>query len=388
MEFSLPDDLRMWRDAVLDFAANEVRPQAAELAERHELHWDALRKGGAFGLMGMTVPEAYGGSELDTLAQAVALEALGWGDAGTALTIEAHNCLGLEPIVRFGTEAQKRTWLPRAVTGERLAALALTEPQAGSDLQGIQTRAERDRDGWVLTGQKMWITNADDAAFIVVLARTRPERSSKALSMFIVPREAEGLHVGPPERKMGLGTSHSHALTFDRVRLPADALLGQEGRGLHQALEILDGGRIGIAALSVGIAQAAFEEAHRYAQERHAFGQPIAHFQAIQFMLADMATAIHAARLMTYYAAWLKDQGRPFAQAAAMAKLYATEMAEKVARDAIQIHGGYGYSREYPVERMYRDVRLMTIGEGTSEIQRLVIARRLLQGQTPKVGLA
>ncbi|NPA30737.1 MAG: acyl-CoA dehydrogenase [Chloroflexi bacterium] len=388
MDFSLPDDLRMWRDAVLDFAANEVRPQAAELAERHELHWDALRKGGAFGLMGMTVPEAYGGSELDALAQAVALEALGWGDAGTALTIEAHNCLGLEPIVRFGTEAQKRTWLPKAVTGERLAALALTEPQAGSDLQGIRTRAERDRDGWVLTGQKMWITNADDAAFIVVLARTRPERSSKALSMFIVPREAEGLHVGPPERKMGLGTSHSHALTFDRVRLPADALLGQEGRGLHQALEVLDGGRIGIAALSVGIAQAAFEEAHRYAQERHAFGQPIAHFQAIQFMLADMATAIHAARLMIYYAAWLKDQGRPFAQAAAMAKLYATEMAEKVARDAIQIHGGYGYSREYPVERMYRDVRLMTIGEGTSEIQRLVIARRLLQGQTPKVGLA
>ena len=388
MDFALTDELRMWRDAVLDFAAKEVRPQAAELAEHHQLHWDALRKGGAFGLMGMTVPEAYGGSDLDTLAQAVALEALGWGDAGTALTVEAHNCLGLEPIVRFGTEAQKQTWLPRAVTGERLAALALTEPQAGSDLQGIQTRATRDGDGWVLNGQKMWITNAGAAAFIVVLARTRPERSSKALSMFIVPREAQGLHVGPPERKMGLGTSHSHALTFDQVRLPADALLGQEGRGLHQTLEILDGGRIGIAALSVGIAQAAFDEARRYAQERQAFGQPIAHFQAIQFMLADMATAIHAARLMVYYAAWLKDQGRPFAQAAAMAKLYATEMAEKVARDAIQIHGGYGYSREYPVERMYRDVRLMTIGEGTSEIQRLVIARRLLQGQAPRVGLA
>ncbi len=388
MDFALSDELRMWRDAVLDFAAKEVRPQAAALAEQHALHWDALRKGGAFGLMGMTVPEAYGGSELETLAQAVALEALGWGDPGTALTVEAHNCLGLEPVVRFGTEEQKRTWLPRAVTGERLAALALTEPQAGSDLQGIQTRAERTAEGWVLQGQKMWITNADAAAFIVVLARTRPERSSKALSMFIVPRDAEGLHVGPPERKMGLGTSHSHALTFDRVRLPEDALLGQEGRGLHQTLEILDGGRIGIAALSVGVAQAAFEEAQRYAQERQAFGQPIAHFQAIQFMLADMATAIHAARLMVYYAAWLKDQGQPFAQAAAMAKLFATEMAEKVARDAIQIHGGYGYSREYPVERLYRDVRLMTIGEGTSEIQRLVIARRLLQGQLPRIGLA
>ncbi len=388
MDFALSDELRMWRDAVLDFAAREVRPQAAALAEEGVLHWDALRKGGAFGLMGMTVPEAYGGSELDTLAQAVALEALGWGDPGTALTVEAHNCLGLEPVVRFGTEEQKRTWLPRAVTGERLAALALTEPQAGSDLQGIQTRAERTAEGWVLQGQKMWITNADAAAFLVVLARTRPERSSKALSMFIVPRDAKGLHVGPPERKMGLGTSHSHALTFDRVRLPADALLGQEGRGLHQTLEILDGGRIGIAALSVGVAQAAFEEAQRYAQERQAFGQPIAHFQAIQFMLADMATAIHGARLMVYYAAWLKDQGQPFAQAAAMAKLFATEMAEKVARDAIQIHGGYGYSREYPVERLYRDVRLMTIGEGTSEIQRLVIARRLLQGQLPRIGLA
>ncbi len=388
MDFSLTDELRMWRDAVLDFAAKEVRPQAAELAERNELHWHALRKGGAFGLMGMTVPETYGGSALNTLGLVLALEALGWGDAGTALTIEAHNCLGLEPIVRFGSEAQKRTWLPQAVTGEHLAALALTEPQAGSDLQGIQTRATRTADGWVLQGQKMWITNAADAAFLVVLARTRPERSSKSLSMFIVPRQAPGLHVGPPERKMGLGTSHSHALTLEQVHVPADALLGQEGRGLHQALAILDGGRIGIAALAVGVAQAAFEEAQRYAQERQAFGQPIAHFQAIQFMLADMATAIHGARLMVYYAAWLRDQGQPFAQAAAMAKLYATEMAEKVARDAIQIHGGYGYSREYPVERFYRDVRLMTIGEGTSEIQRLVIARRLLQGQMPQIGLA
>ncbi len=387
MDLNLPDDLRMWRDAVMEFAAKEVRPHAAALAEAHQLNWDALRKGGELGLMSMTVPEAYGGAELDTLGLVLALEVLGWADPGTALTIEAHNCLGLEPIVRYGTEAQKATWLPQAITGERLAALALTEPHAGSDLKSIRTRAERDGDGWVITGQKMWITNADAAAFIIVLARTRPEHGSRSLSMFIVPRDAEGVYIGPPERKMGLWTSHSHAVTLDHVRVPEDALLGQEGRGLHQALEILDGGRIGIAALAVGLAQAAMEEARLYAQTREAFGRPIAQHQAIQFMLADMATHIHAARLMTYHAAWLRDQGRPYTQAASMAKLFASEMAEKVARDAIQIHGGYGYSREYPVERLYRDARLMTIGEGTSEIQRLVIARRLLQGEMPQIGL-
>ncbi|NPA27020.1 MAG: acyl-CoA dehydrogenase [Chloroflexi bacterium] len=387
MDFTLPDDLRMWRDAVLDFAAKELRPRVEALAEANQLNWDAIRKGAELGLMSMTVPEAYGGMELDTLGLVLALEALGWGDPGTALTIEAHNCLGIEPVVRFGTEAQKQTWLPQVVTGERLAALALTEPHTGSDLQGIRTRAVREGETWVLTGQKMWITNADAAAFIVVLARTRPERSSRSLSMFLVPRDAEGVYVGPPERKMGLWTSHSHAVTLDHVRLPADALLGEEGRGLHQTLEVLDGGRIGIAALAVGLAQAAMEEARAYAQVREAFGKPIAQFQAIQFMLADMATAIHAARLMTYQAAWLRDQGMPYTQAASMAKLFASEMAERVARDAIQIHGGYGYSREYPVERLYRDARLMTIGEGTSEIQRLIIARRLLQGELPRIGL-
>ncbi len=380
MDFSLTEEQRMWKDMVWEFAAKEVRPKAAELAEKGEMHWEALKKMGPLGLLGMTVPEAYGGSEMDTVSTVLAIEALGWADAGTALTVAAHNGLGCAPLVLFGTEGQKRRFLPQVATGEKgLAALALTEPQAGSDLRGIQTRAERDGDHWVLRGQKMWITNAAVAAYIVVLARTAEGRGSKAFTMFIVPTDTPGLTIMPPEKKMGLGTSHSHALMFEDVRIPDEFRLGEVGAGLRQTLAVLDGGRIGIAALSVGVAQAAFEEARRYARERKAFEKPLADFQAIQFMLADMATSIHAARLMTYYAAWLKDQGRPYTKAAAMAKLFASEMAEKVCRDAIQIHGGYGYSREYPVERFYRDVRLMTIGEGTSEIQRLVIARKLLE---------
>ena len=380
MDFSLTEEQRMWKDMVWAFAEKEVRPKAAELAEKGEMHWEALKKMGPLGLLGMVVPEAYGGSEMDTVSTVLAIEALGWADAGTALTVAAHNGLGCAPLVLFGTEAQKRRFLPQVATGEKgLAALALTEPQAGSDLRGIQTRAERDGDHWVLRGQKMWITNAAAADYIVVLARTAEGRGSKAFTMFIVPTDTPGLTIMPPEKKMGLGTSHSHALMFEDVRIPDEFRLGEVGAGLRQTLAVLDGGRIGIAALSVGVAQAAFEEARRYALERKAFEKPLADFQAIRFMLADMATSIHAARLMTYYAAWLKDQGRPYTKAAAMAKLFASEMAEQVCRDAIQIHGGYGYSREYPVERFYRDVRLMTIGEGTSEIQRLVIARKVLE---------
>lgn len=387
MDFTLTPDQQAWKRAVWDFAAKEVRPKAAELAERGEMNWEALKKAGAMGLLGMTVPEAYGGSEMDAVSTVLALEALGWADAGTALTIAAHNGLGCAAVVLFGTEEQKRRFLPGVATGEEgLAALALTEPGAGSDLRGIQTRAERDGDFWILKGQKMWTTNAAAAAFIVVLARTEPGRHSRAFTMFIVPTDTPGVHIGPPERKMGLGTSHSHAVTLDNVRVPDAYRLGPVGEGLPQALQVLDGGRVGVAALSVGIAQAAMEEARRYALERQTFEKPLAEHQAIQFMLADMATAIHAARLMTYYAAWLKDQGRPYTQAAAMAKLFASEMAEKVARNAIQILGGYGYSREYPVERFYRDARLMTIGEGTSEIQRIVIARRLLAGEEPWFG--
>ncbi len=380
MDFQLNEEQRMWKQAIHDFVAREVRPRAAELAESGELNWPAIRKMGEMGILGMVIPEEYGGSGMDAVSIAIAIEELGWGDGGTALNIAAHVGLGCAPIVMFGNEEQKQAYLPRAASGEsKLAALALTEPGAGSDLQGITTRAELEGDVWVINGAKAWITNASDADYIITLARTSPERSSRSLSMIIVPTDTPGLHVHPPEKKMGLNSSHTHAITYENVRVPRANLLGEQGRGLHQTLQTLDGGRISIAALSVGIAQAAFEEAIRYAKERQTFGRPIAENQAIQWMLADAATEIHAARLMTYHAAWLKEQGKPFTHEAAMAKLFASEMAERATRNAIQIHGSYGYSREYPVERMYRDVRLMTIGEGTSEVQRMVIARKVLR---------
>ena len=380
MEFNLSEEQRMWKDVVHDFVAREVKPLAAELSEAHELNWSAIKKMGPIGLLGLNIPEAYGGIEIDAISAAIAIEELGWGDGGTALTISAHNGLGTVPLAVFGTDEQKRKFLPPVASGEgKLAALALTEPHAGSDLQNIRTRAELDGDEWVINGSKMWITNASVADYIITLVVTDPEAGSRSMSMMIVPTDTPGLHIGPPEKKMGLGTCHSSALTYENLRVPRENLLGDEGNGLQQTLITLDGGRISIGALSVGIAQAAFEEAIRYATEREAFGKPIANLQAIQWMLADAATQIHAARLMVYHAAWLKDQGQPFTQEGAMAKLFATEMAERVTYKAIQIHGGYGYSREYPVERMYRDARLMTIGEGTSEVQRLVIARKVLQ---------
>lgn len=283
-------------------------------------------------------------------------------------------------MAEFGSEEQKGKFLPSVVSGEgNLTALALTEPQAGSDLRNVQTRAVREGDTWVLNGSKAWITNAGAAEFIITLAKTDSQKGSQSMSMFIVPTDAPGLHIAPPEKKMGAGCTHSHEVRYENVPIPRDYLLGEEGRGLHQTLHILDGGRISIAALSVGIAQAALEESVKYAKERETFGKAIANHQAIQWMLADAATEIHAARLMVYHAAWLKDQGKNVTKAGGMAKLFATEMAERVTYKAIQIHGSYGYSREYPVERMYRAARLMTIGEGTSEIQRLVVARKVLE---------
>ena len=380
MDFNLTEEQRMWRKAVHDFVVKEVKPKAAELSETKELNWSAIRKMGPFGLLGLNVSEAHGGTGVDAISAAIAIEELGWADGGTALAIAAHNGLGCAPIEMFGNPAQKQKYLPAATSGNnKLGALALTEPQAGSDLQSITTQARHDGDEWVINGSKMWITNAGDADIINTLVRSSSSGGSNAMSMIIVPTNTPGLYVAPPEKKMGLGSCHSNAITYNDVRVPAENLLGEEGKGLSQTLKTLDGGRISIGAISVGIAQAAFEVAAKYAKERHSFGVPIAEHQAIQWMLADAATEIHAARLMVYYSAWLKDQGRPFTKAGAMAKLFATEMAERVTRNAIQIHGGYGYSREYPVERMYRDARLMTIGEGTSEVQRLVIARKLLE---------
>lgn len=380
MNFDLTEEQRMWQRSVHEFVADVVRPKAREVDEKGEFNWEAVRKGGPLGLLGLSIPEEYGGAGVDTISAAIAIEELGWGCGSTALAFAAHNGLGTMPLVAYGSETLKRTWLPKVANGRgRLAALALTEPGAGSDIQGgITTRAEKVGNEWVINGSKMWCTNAGIAEYIITLVRTDPRGGSRSLSMILVPTDTPGLRIGPPEKKMGLHGSPTHAVTYENVHVPLDNLVGEEGRGLQQALATLDGGRISIGALAVGLAQAAFEYARDYAKERRAFGQRIADFEAIQWMLADAATEIEAARTLVYRAAWLKEQKRPFSKEAAMAKLFATEMAERVCRNAIQIFGGYGYSREYPVERIYRDARLMTIGEGTSEIQRLVIARHIL----------
>lgn len=382
MEFQLNSEQRQFRDLVHQFVAREVKPRARQVDEEASFNWEATRKMGALGLLGLEVPEEYGGAAVDAVSAAIAIEELGWGCGSTALAISAHNGLAMGPIVRYGSETQKEKWLPPLVSGQgKLACLALTEPGAGSDLQGgVRTTAVKEGDSWIIDGSKMWLTNASISEVMVLLVRTDPAGGSRSLSQVIVPSDAPGITIDPAEKKMGLKGSPTHAVTFDEVRVPLDNLLGGEGRGLQQTLSTLDSGRVGIGALAVGLAQAAYEEALKYAQERETFGKPIAQHQAIQWMLADAATEIQAARLMVYWAAWQKSLGRPYTKAAAMAKLFATETSERVCRNAIQVHGGYGYSSEFAVERIYRDTRLMTIGEGTSEIQRLVIARHILNG--------
>lgn len=383
MNFDLSDEQKVWKKIVHEFAAKELKPKAREVDEKEEFNWESARKGGPIGLLGMSIPEAYGGSNVDAISNAIAMEELGWGCGSTALTFTAHNGLGTAPIALYGNEELKQKWLPRVTDGKnKLGALALTEPGAGSDIQGgVITKAEKQDNEWAINGAKMWCTNAGIAEYIITLVRTDPRGGSKSLSMILVPTDSKGLKIGPAEKKMGLRGSPASAVIYDNVRVPLENLIGPEGRGLQQTLATLDAGRISIGAISVGLAQAAMEASLNYARERKAFGQAIAEFQAIQFKLSNMATEIELARTMIYKTAWLKDQGRPYNKEAAMAKLYATEMAERVCYEAIQIHGGYGYSREYHVERMYRDARLMTIGEGTSEIQRLVIARHVLASE-------
>jgi len=380
MEFELSEEQRVWQRTVHDFVAKELRPKAHEVDESGQFNWDAVRKGGALGLLGLSIPEEYGGASVDAISAALAIEELGWGCGSTALSLAAHNGLGTAPLAAYGSEALKRNWLPRVSSGTGgLAALALTEPGAGSDLRGgIKTTAVRDASEWRINGSKMWCTNAPIAEYILTLVRTDPAAGHRSLSLVLVPAGSAGLQIGLPEKKMGLHGSPTSAVTYEDVAVPLDNLLGEPGEGLPQALATLDGGRISVGAISVGLAEAALEYATAYAVDRQAFGQSISSFEAIRWMIADAATEIAAARQLVYRAAWLKSQGRPYTKEASMAKLFATEMAERVCRNAIQIHGGYGYSSEYPVERLYRDARLMTIGEGTSEVQRLVIAREVL----------
>ncbi len=380
MDFQLTEEQREFRHVVHDFVARELKPLARHTDESGEFNWTVVKKMGPLGLLGLEVPEAYGGAAVDAISAAIAIEELGWGCGSTALAISAHNGLALGPIVRYGNDAQKQEWLPALATGKgKLGCLSLTEPGAGSDLQGgVRTTAVKEGDSWIIDGQKMWMTNASIADLMVVLVRTDPAGGSRSLSHILVPANTPGITVAAAEKKMGLKGSPTHAVTFDEVRVPLGNLLGTEGRGLQQTLATLDSGRVGIGALAVGLGQAAYEAAIKYAHERETFGHPIKHHQAVQWMLADAATELQAARLMVYWAAWLKGQGKPYTKEAAMAKLFATEVSERVCRNAIQVHGGYGYSAEFEVERMYRDTRLMTIGEGTSEIQRLVIARHIL----------
>jgi alkylation response protein AidB-like acyl-CoA dehydrogenase len=380
MDFDLSDEQRLWKKTVHEFVEKEVRPKAREVDETSEFNWPAVRKGAALGLLGLSIPEAYGGAGMDAVSAAIAIEELGWGCGSTALALAAHNGLGTAPLVNYGNEELKQHWLPLVTSGKgKLGSLALTEPDAGSDLQGgVKTKAVKSGNEWVINGSKMWTTNASIAEYIITLVRTDTSDSSHSLSLILIPTDNPGLKISPAEKKMGLHGSPTHAVTYDDVRVPLSNLIGEQGSGLQQSLATLDGGRISIGALSIGLAQAAFEYAAAYAVERQAFGQAIANYEAIQWMLADAATEIEAARFLLYHSAWLKQQNRLYTKEAAMAKLFATEMAERVCRNAIQIHGGYGYSSQYPVERIYRDARLMTIGEGTSEVQRIVIARNVL----------
>jgi butyryl-CoA dehydrogenase len=378
MNFELNEEQRLVRDMVHDFAQNEIAPRAAEVDKTEEFPADNIQKMAELGLLGLPYPEKYGGGGGDYLSYAIAVEEIARACGSTALIYAAHVSLGCAPLYDFGTEEQKQRWLPQLCSGRGLGAFGLTEPEAGSDAGATRTTAVRDGDDYVLNGSKMWITSGAIADVVVATAKTDPSAGTRGISCFLVPKGTPGFIPGKNEPKMGLKGSVTSALSFENCRVPAANLLGKEGEGFRQMLITLDGGRISIGAMALGLAQAALDEASRYAKERVQFGQPIAKFQAIRWMIADMATEVDAARMMVYRAAAMKDSGKPFIKEAAMAKLYASEVSERAAFKALQIHGGYGYSREYPVERIYRDQRLCTIGEGTSEIQRLVIARQVL----------
>ncbi len=380
MDFQLTEEQRMFRRMVREFAEQEIAPRAEEIDATDEFPWDIFHKMGQVGLLGLPIAEKYGGSGSDYVSQAIALEEIARASGTMAIVLDTHTSLCCEPIHLFGTEEQKRKYLLPLAQGEKVGAFGLTEPQAGSDAGATRTRAVRDPQTgeWVINGQKCFITNGSIADVVVITAKTDPEKGTRGISSFIVEKGTPGFKPGRDEEKMGLRGSVTSELFFEDCRIPAENLLGQENEGFKQFLVTLDAGRIAIAAMAVGLAQGAFEKAVVYAKERVQFGQPIAKFQAIQWMIADMATEIEAARLMVHRAAWVKDQGVRFTKEAAMAKLFATEVSERACRNAIQIHGGYGYVREYEVERMYRDQRLCAIGEGTNEIQRLVIARQVL----------
>jgi len=378
MDFALSAQHEEIRRTVRDFAEREIAPVADELERRGEFPHEIIRKAAGLGLLGVPYPEEVGGTGLDSLAYAITIEELSRASGSVGIIVSAHTSLGCNPLYLAGTPEQKDRYLRPLASGEQLGAYGLTEPGAGSDSRGTRTRARRDGEEWVLNGSKRFITNAGVAGVYIVTALTDREAESGKISAFIVPADAPGFSIGRMEEKMGLHASNTGELLFDDCRIAVENLLGEEGEGDKLFLKTLDGGRIGIGAMALGLAQAAFEAASAYARERKQFDRPIASFQGVAFKIADMATRIDAARLLVYRAAWLKDAGRSYTTEAAMAKLFASEMARDVTNDAIQVHGGYGYITEYRVERYLRDAKLTEIGEGTSEIQRLVIARNLL----------
>ena len=386
MDFDLSPDHELIRRTVRDFAEGEVAPVAEALDHEKRFPYEIVEKLGGLGLMGIPFPEEYGGAGGDTLAYAIAVEELTRVDSSVAITMCAHTSLGTQPIYLFGSEEQKQEWMPDLTAGRKLGAFGLTEPEAGSDAGNVRTRARRDGGEWVIDGAKQFITNAgtDISGVVCITARTDDdersgdERSARGrISNLIVANGTPGYEQGEPYRKMGWNASDTRPLTFTDCRVPEDALLGPRGNGFKQFLHILDIGRIGVASMGVGLAQGALDQAIAYAKERRAFGKPISKFQAIQAKLADMATEIEAARLLTYKAALLKDAGKNFTLTAAQAKLKTGRLAVRCAEEAVQIHGGYGYIEEYPVCRMYRDAKILTIGEGTDEVQQMVIARSL-----------
>src|SRR5216117_1892368 len=368
------------REMARRFSDEVVAPQARDLDEKEEFPADIVKQMGELGFMGMPYPEKYGGAGLDTLSYSIAVEEISRACASTGITLAAHVSLGCGPVYANGTEEQKMRFLVPMARGEAIGAFGLTEPNAGSDAAGTQTRAEHADGGWRVNGSKIYITNGSVAKYITFTARTDASKGGKGISAFILDTSTPGFRVGKKEKKMGLRGSDTVEIVFEDCQLPATALLGDQAGGFKAFMRTLTGGRISIGALALGLAQGAYEHALRYAKQRHQFGQPIASFQAIQFMLAEMAMRIEASRLLVYHAAVLKDAGKEHVKEAAMAKLFASEAGTWVTDRAIQIHGGIGYCRDIPVERMHRDVKLMEIGEGTSEIQRLVIAREILRG--------
>jgi butyryl-CoA dehydrogenase len=376
----LGEDHESLRQAVRDFAESEIRPKAMAIDREERIPPEILRQMGSLGFLGIPFPEEVGGAGMDTLSYAIAVEEVSRVCASTGITMAAHTSLGIYPIYKYGTPAQKEKYLRKLTTGEWIGAFGLTEPGAGSDAGATQTTAVRDGDGWILNGSKIYITNGKMARTLITAARTSKEAGTRGISAFLIEQPVEGLTVGKLEDKLGCRGSETAELHLRDVRLPADALLGEENKGFPIFLDTLDGGRVSIGAMALGIAQAAYEASVEYSKARSQFGQPISEFQAVQHILADMGMRIEAARHLVYEAARMKDEGRRFKKESAMAKLYASEVAMWVTTKAIQVHGGIGYMRELPVERYFRDAKLLEIGEGTSEIQRTVIAREILKG--------